>query len=91
MADRWRAAEVRLREGTHALLTNRFEAAEAIFVEGSKELPPSDELRATDSLAGRDTRGAFALHYAVVGALRGIGSLANDQVTERPELNDSSS
>ena len=35
-----------------------------------------------DSLEARDVRGAFALQYAIVGLMKGVASLANDQLDE---------
>lgn len=40
------------------------------------------EARDDDRLEARDTRGAFALQFAVVGLMRGVASLANDQLDE---------
>ena len=93
--DQWEASVASIREGTRLYLTNDFAAAEALFKLGmgteaaslatdqvkqdeeDEEPPPT-----VDSIEARDVRGAFALQFAVVGLMRGVASLANDQLDE---------
>ena len=89
--DQWEASVASIREGTRLYLTNDFAAAEALFKRGAgnevaaatnaKE-DEEDEEETRDTIETRDVRGAFALQFAVVGLLRGVASLANDQLDE---------
>ena len=93
----WEATVAKLREGTRLYLTNDFSAAETLFKEGMGVEAPAAPVaigddeneedndaaeEENDSLEARDVRGAFALQYAIVGLMKGVASLANDQLDE---------
>ena len=93
--ERWLAQAKDLREGTRLYLTNDFTGAEILFKRGFESgAPPVDiadddaaeddegSFTPTDNLEARDMRGAFALQYAIVSLMRGVASLANDQLDE---------
>eukprot|EP00656_Telonema_subtile_P041359 TRINITY_DN4648_c0_g1_i2.p1 TRINITY_DN4648_c0_g1~~TRINITY_DN4648_c0_g1_i2.p1 ORF type:complete len:432 (+),score=122.71 TRINITY_DN4648_c0_g1_i2:130-1425(+) len=60
-------------QGTTALFSNDFATAEASFQAG---------MNLTVIPEQRDNRGAFALQYALVSVIKGVASLANDQLDE---------
>ena len=94
----WDASIAKVREGTRLYLTNDFARAEEIFKQGmgqsvggsaalkgeqNDEEEEADAIHANaDDLSARDVRGAFALQFAIVGLMRGVASLANDQLDE---------
>ena len=93
--ERWLDQAKDLREGTRLYLTNDFSGAEILFKRGFESgAPPVDiadddaaedgegSFTPTDNLEARDMRGAFALQYAIVSLMRGVASLANDQLDE---------
>jgi len=83
-----------MREGTRLYLSNDFRAAEDLFKNGmaadddvddgesagGEADAPSPESSPDDS--GIDLRGAFALQYAIVGLLRGVASMEDDQLDD---------
>ena len=91
---RWEEDVAAMRRGTCLYLSNDLAAAEELFSRGmagheqasrkdeAVAVEGSEESSADDDILKRDTRGAYALQYAIVGLMRGAGSLANDQLEE---------
>jgi hypothetical protein len=95
---RWEEDVAAMHAGTRLYLSNELAQAEALFQRGmaGREGQPAGGAVAADDEDGdgasprasddaverRDTRGAFALQYAIVGLLRGIASLQDDQLLE---------
>jgi len=73
----WDEDMLKIELGTKLLFMNDFEGAESVFLNGMRLT------RGEGSNVGRrDMRGAFALQYALVSVIKGVASLANDQLDE---------
>ena len=96
-ADAWEADIRTVREAWSHFLQNDFATAESLFRRGMGEATSAaaavevaaepdaeedDEAPSDDRVERRDTRGAFALQYALVGLLRGVSTLSDEQLPE---------
>ncbi|GBG30334.1 Tetratricopeptide repeat protein 39C [Hondaea fermentalgiana] len=75
----WREDMAKMQMGTTMLFTNDFGGAESVFSSGMRNERPAEILKQEGV---RDLRGAFALQYALVSVIKGVASLANDQLDE---------
>jgi len=97
MAEAWEADICTVREAWSHFLQNDFATAESLFRRGMGEATAAaaavevaaepdaeedDEAPSDDRVERRDTRGAFALQYALVGLLRGVSTLSDEQLPE---------
>mmetsp|Transcript_8809 Transcript_8809/g.16447 ORF Transcript_8809/g.16447 Transcript_8809/m.16447 type:complete len:722 (+) Transcript_8809:287-2452(+) len=74
----WKEDMAKMQLGTRLLFINDFQGAETVFHNGMNNVREGD-----DKVEGlRDLRGAFALQYALVSVIKGVASLANDQLDE---------
>mmetsp|Transcript_10802 Transcript_10802/g.16587 ORF Transcript_10802/g.16587 Transcript_10802/m.16587 type:complete len:692 (+) Transcript_10802:183-2258(+) len=79
-----------IREGTCLYLSNDFKAAEALFRKGmlygtvidDEAEVKKDDASSEDATDKIDLRGAFGLQFAIVGLLRGVASMEDDQLDE---------
>jgi len=75
----WQEDMNKMALGTRLLFLNDFDGAETMFLSGMKN-DRSGTVAADGEV--RDVRGAFALEYALVSVIRGVASLADDQLDE---------
>eukprot|EP00565_Helicotheca_tamesis_P005358 CAMPEP_0185735250 /NCGR_PEP_ID=MMETSP1171-20130828/24688_1 /TAXON_ID=374046 /ORGANISM="Helicotheca tamensis, Strain CCMP826" /LENGTH=693 /DNA_ID=CAMNT_0028405473 /DNA_START=3 /DNA_END=2084 /DNA_ORIENTATION=+ len=77
-----------IREGTRLYLSNDFQAAENLFREGMEHGTVKNDNDDTTNTPKEedgtkiDLRGAFAVQFAIVGLLRGVASMEDDQLDE---------
>lgn len=76
----WKEDMAKMQMGTTMLFTNDFGGAESVFSSGMRNKRDSALLKKFKN--ARDLRGAFALQYALVSVIKGVASLANDQLDE---------